>query len=222
VDIWEYSRSPVGLYVSHDAGTTWDHLDTVGGIDSFHRFFWWFNRRALAADRVNGNFYLMSDEGRFFSSTDGALTWTEAPHAPPCLEQTACHVLGQLQAQPGTAERLWAGVGLAGLYRTDNAGRSDWEKVATVDEVRAFGFGAPMTPDGPPTVYLYGRADGDADRALYRSSDDGATWEVISSFPLGSYSDINAVTGDPDIPGRVYLAFPGTGFAMGDPSASSG
>lgn len=221
-DPWEYSRSPVGVYFSHDGGQSWGHLDTVAGIDSFHRFMWWLNRRALAGDRVNGNFYLMSDEGRFFLSSDGGATWQEAPNAPPCWEYNACHVLGQLQAEPGRAERLWAGVGSDGLYRSDDAGRSAWTKLPGVDEVRAMGFGAPLAAGGPTTVFMYGRANSDAQSGLYRSVDDGNTWELITSFPAGSYTDITAVSGDPGVPGRVYVAFGGTGFAQGDPVGASG
>ncbi|MBI4882707.1 MAG: hypothetical protein HY826_01480 [Actinobacteria bacterium] len=221
-DPWEYSRSPVGLYYSHDSGKSWEHLDTVGGTDTFHRFMWWFNRRALAADRVNGNFYLMSDEGRFFSSADGGATWQQSANAPPCLEGNACHVLGQLQAQPDRAQRLWAGVGSDGLYRSDDAGLTPWTKLAGVDEVKAMGFGAPMSGEGlasgaPVSVFVYGRANGDAETGLYRSADDGATWVLLTSFPAASYSDVSAVSGDPTIPGRVYVAFSGNGFAQGDP-----
>ncbi|MCE9621063.1 MAG: hypothetical protein K8R99_01825 [Actinomycetia bacterium] len=221
-DPWEYLRSPVGVYYSHDGGQSWTHTDSVAGIDSFHRFLWWFNRRALAADRVNGSFYLMSDEGRFFTSSDGAATWQEAANAPPCLDANACHVLGQLLAQPDRAERLWAGVGIDGLYRTDDAGRTPWSKLTGVDEVRALGFGAPMIAGGAATVFVYGRANGDAKAGLYRSDDDGTTWRLITSFPAGSYTDINAISGDPDVPGRVYIAFSGTGFAQGDPIGATG
>ena len=221
-DPWEYLRSPVGLYFSHDGGQSWTHVDSIAGIDSFHRFLWWFNRRALAADRLNGNFYLMSDEARFFTSSDGAATWQEALNAPPCLSANACHVLGQLQAQPDRAERLWAGVGSDGLYRTDDAGRTAWVKLPGVDEVRAMGFGAPLVEGGPVAVYVYGRANASADAGLYRSGDDGATWQLLTEFPAGSYADINAISGDPDVPGRVYIGFGGTGFAQGDPIGATG
>lgn len=221
-DPLEYARSPVGVYFSHDSGQTWSHIKAVAGIDSFHRFMWWFSRRALAADRVNGNFYLMSDEGRFFTSEDNAATWQEAAAAPPCFEFNACHVVGQLQAQPERAERLWAGVGSDGLYRSDDAGRSAWTKVAGVDEVRVFGFGAPVVAGGPHAVFVYGRANGVAQTGLYRSDDDGATWQLISSFPAGSYTAVNAISGDLDQPGRVYVAFGGTGFVQGDPIGAVG
>jgi len=221
-DPWEYSRTPVGLYISHDAGQSWTHLESVAGIDSFHRFMWWFNRRALAADRVNGNFYLMSDEGRFFTSSDGGATWQEAPNAPPCFEGNACHVLGQLQSQPDRAERLWAGVGSDGLYRSDDAGRSAWTKLPGVELVNALGFGAPVVGGGPVALFIYGRANGDAQTGLYRSDDDGVSWQLITTFPAGSYSDISAISGDPDVPGRVYVAFSGTGFVQGDPIGATG
>lgn len=146
----------------------------------------------------------------------------EAAHAPVCYEGNACHVLGQLQAQPGTAERLWAGTGADGLFRTDDAGRTAWQRIDGVQAVNAFGFGAAMQAGGPPAVFLYGRANGDEELGLYRSIDDGATWERISQYPVDSYTDISAITGDPNVPGRVYVAFSGTGFAQGDPLNANG
>jgi hypothetical protein len=84
------------------------------------------------------------------------------------------------------------------------------------------GFGAPVVASGPVAVFLYGRANGGAQTGLFRSDDDGATWQLISSFPGGSYAEVNAISGDPDIPGRVYVAFGGTGFVQGDPIGAVG
>ena len=216
-----YLDDPVGIYVSQDAGNSWTFQDAPGGSDALHRYLWWFTRRALAADRVTGAFYLMSDEGRFFASSDDAATWTEAEHAPPCVESNDCHVHGQVQAEPGSAGHLVASVGAGGLYSTDDAGATEWEKLPGVQEGRAFGFGAPLPGSAEQTIFLYGRANGDERFGLYRSSDAGASWELISTAPLGIYGEVTTVTGDPDRPGRVYVGFDGNGFGYGDDPALS-
>lgn len=216
----EYLTHPVGVYVSTDAGASWTHQDAPGGSDALHRYLWWFTRRALAADRVTGDFYLMSDDGHFYVSADGVGgSWNEAKFAPPCVESDACHVYGQVQAVPGAAGKLWAGVGKGGLYVSDDLGASPWKKLPGVDEARAFGFGVPLSGSTAPTVFLYGRANRDETFGLYRSSDDGVTWVRLSEAPLDLYNEVNTVSGDPSVPGRVYVGFAGNGFVYGDDPA---
>ena len=212
-----YLDDPAGLYVSHDQGTSWQRIDVDGSVDSFHRFFWWFTRRALAADTVDGSFYLMSDEARFYVSDDGARTWVEAPHAPPCVEADDCHVAGQVHSVPGVAGHLWAAVGSGGLYRTADAGRTPWIEVDGVAEAVAISFGAPVPPSADPTVFLFGRLDGSPDRAVWRSDDLGATWALVARFPYDLANRINAIAGDPSTPGQVYVGFGGNGVVVGAP-----
>lgn len=215
----QFESDPVGLFVSHDQGKSWTRGRVDGAVDSFHRFFWWFTRTALAADAVTGAFYLLSDEERFYISDDGARTWTQAPHSPPCSVRDDCHVVGQLQAVPGAARQLWAGAGTAGLYRTADAGQSPWVRIEGVTEAIALTFGAPVGASDDPTVFLYGRLDGDTDRALWRSDDLGRTWTLISRFPGDLANRVNVIAGDPSTPGRVYVGFAGNGVVVGDPAA---
>jgi len=194
----------------------------VGGSNRFHRLSWWLTRQALASDKVDGGvFYLYDDEERFFVSVDGGESWEAAPNSPPCREANACHVFGQLKASPDRAGELWASVGDDGLYRSGDRGETPWQKVPGVDSVRAFGFGAPLPGSDRPAIYLDGRANGDPQLGLWRSGDDGATWQLIGRYPLGLYKDVNVVNGDMNVPGRVYVGFSGTGFAYGDDTALS-
>lgn len=214
-----WQEDPVGLYVSTDGGRSWDHQDPPGGVDTFHRFFWWFTRRALAADRHSGRFVLMSDDERFFVTDDPSTGWTQAVYAPPCSEVTACHVVGQVQADPLRADVVWASTGNAGLYRSDDLGATPWQRIDGLAEVAAFGFGAGDEPDASSIVAWASGIDpatGDATWGLWRSTDDGATWRLLSQHPGGSVDDVTTVSGDPTEPGRVYVGFTGTGFLMGD------
>lgn len=214
-----FRSDPTGVYVSRDGGRTWTRSFVDGEEDSFHRLFWWFTRRALAADRVNGDFYLLSDEERFYVSDDGARTWTRAPHAPPCSEASDCHVVGQLQAMPDAAGQLWASVGAGGLYRSTDAGVSPWSRVKGIDEALAFSFGAPMDPGQEPALYVYGRISGDPDLGLWRSDDLGGRWSLVARYPLDLANRVNVLAGDPSTPGRIYVGFGGSGVVVGDPAA---
>ncbi len=207
--------SASALYTSGDFGRSWQKVPMPGGLDQYHQNFWWFGRRALAADRVDGRFYLMSDHGRLDVSDDGR-TWHTAPHAPPCRVTSDCHVFGQLRAEPGRAGRLWATTGRSGLFRSDDAGASPWQQVGHFDGARAFGFGAPIGGSEHPTVYLYGWAQDQERPALWRSTDDGATWDLVAEHPGGIAAGIHVVAGDPNIPGRVYVGFTGVSVVYGD------
>lgn len=213
----EHYWAPKGLYVTLDRGKTWTHLPFVVDSNDFHRLMWWLTRQALAADKVDGGvFALMSNDEKFYVSRDGGLTWEQAAHAPPCNEGNDCHVFGQLRARPDVAGEMWASAGADGLYRTRDLGASPWERISGIDEVRAYGFGAPLSDGGPPAVYVFGRGAGESERGLWRSGDEGATWTMIARYPFGLYADVNSVNGDADLPGRVYVGFGGNGFVYGD------
>jgi hypothetical protein len=218
---YQFQQEPLGLYASNDGGEGWEHVRPAGDVDSFHRFFWWLGRRALAADRVDGRFYLMSDEEHFYASEDGGLTWTEAAHAPPCNEPQACHVFGQVQAVPGRAGHLWASAGTAGLHRTDDAGATEWTEVEGIAEARAFAFGAPVGDGDEPAIYVHGRMDGEPEDALgiWRTIDGGESWELVSRYPARLAAEITTLGADPEVPGRVYVGFGGAGAVVGDDPA---
>jgi photosystem II stability/assembly factor-like uncharacterized protein len=214
---FEYIDIPKGLYATTDGGENWTQLPDVGGTNAFHRLMWWFGRQALTADKVEPNtFYLFDEEERFFVSTNGGTEWTEAPFSPPCSVDVACHVFGQIHADPLQGSRVWANVGEGGLYRTDDAGETAWEQIEAVDEVRSLGFGAPISDPSVLTLFIHGRVGGDDDLGIWRSDDDGETWELIAREPYDSFAGINVVEGDMDVPGRVYIGFAGSGAVYGD------
>lgn len=211
-----FSSDASRVYVSGDAGSSWTRQSVPGESGAFHRLFWWFTRRALVADPVNGDFYLVSDDGRLFVGRDGGTDWTEAPHGPPCLVSSGCHVYGGVRAEPGAPGHLWASLGTNGLARTTDAGRTDWVQVPGIAEARALSIGAPLEGT-TPTVYVYGRTTEDVDLGLWRSADLGESWELVSRFPNATLAPVNTVTADPDVPGRVYVGFAGSGAAVGQP-----
>jgi len=214
---FEFEDQPRGVFVTDDAGQTWTELPGIDGSHRFHRLMWWFARRALAADRViGGTFYLNDDEGRFLVSSNGGFDWERAEHAPPCSVNTDCHVYGQLRASPVVAGEVWASTGTAGLFRTTDQGRTPWTPLPGVVEARAFDFGAPVPGSDHPAIFLHGRVGDDPDLGLWRSSDGGASWDLIGRYPAGIYRRISVVTGDPDRPGRVHLGFGGLGSVYGD------
>ena len=214
---FEYLDIPKGVFVTTDGGENWTRLADVDGKNTFHRLMWWFSRQALTADKVQPNtFYLMGEEADFYVSSNGGLDWELAAHAAPCTVSVTCHVYGQIHADPFTAERVWSASGEAGLYFTDDAGRSEWRKLDAVDSIQALGFGAPIGDSEHPALFIHGRVDGDPDLGIWRSADGGESFELVVREPYDSFSNINVVEGDMDVPGRVYVGFGGSGAVYGD------
>ncbi|CAN5812925.1 hypothetical protein BH24ACT5_BH24ACT5_05400 [soil metagenome] len=211
------STDPVGVYASHDGGQSWTRRSADGEDDTFHRLYAWHIRRALAADQVNGDFYLLSDEERMYRSRDGGFTWSATSNAPPCTVSNNCHVFGQLQAMPGATRHLWDSVGPGGMCHTTDAGQSSWTRVDGIDEAQAFAFGAPLRSGGPSALYLHGRAAGDPDFGLWQSDDLGRHWTLVSRYPLDLANLVNVIAADPTRPGRIYVGFRGSGLVVGDP-----
>lgn len=205
----------LGLRISNDGGRSWRSVDVDGGVDSFHRYFWWFNRRSLTSDRIDEAFYLMSEDERLYVSRNGGANWDQAAHSPPCSVESDCRVFGQLRASPGKSGELWASTGTSGLHRTSDAGRTPWEEVGQFAEVRAFGFGAPAPGADDITVFVHARGPSDEDLALWWSLDDGGSWEKLSEAPFDRATAVTAVAGDPAIHGRVYVGFSGNGAVVG-------
>lgn len=219
INPFEYSDKGKGLFVTKNGGKSWQNK-TVDGKNNFHRLVWWLSRQALASDKVEGGvFYLQNDSAEFYVSSDGGVSWKKAANSAPCGEFNACHVFGQIIASPGTAGEVWSSVGEGGLYRSRDRGATPWQKLSGADDVRVFGFGAPLATPGPNAVYVYGKANGDPVLGLWRSGDDGRTWQLIGHTPLGLYANVTTINGDPDHPGRVYVGFGGNGVVYGEEPA---
>jgi len=169
---------------------------------------------AVAADKVDGGtFYIYNWAGDadagLWRSTDGGATWNHASTALPkwrfpCLEAT-----------PGKAGHVWfcSNASGQGLYRSTDYG-SNWTLLPGTDFAQAIGFGKALNGATYPTIYYAGKLNGV--EGIWRSTDQAATWARICDYPLGIYSKIVAIDGDPDVFGKIYVALDGKGFAYGE------
>jgi hypothetical protein len=69
-----------------------------------------------------------------------------------------------------------------------------------------------------PAIYLAGIVG--AGQGIFRSTDGGAHWALINTSARQWGWTGQAITGDPHVFGRAYLATNGRGIQYGDPSAS--
>jgi xyloglucan-specific exo-beta-1,4-glucanase len=201
--IWT-PRDGVAHY-SRDRGATWKR---AGGIPG--------NLKVIS-DRVNPNKFYAYDRrgGEVYMSTDGGELFSVwAKNLPTGF--------GTLRAALGFEGDLWLPTGSGsrhtggdGLYRSTDSGQS-FVKVESIAEVYALGFGKAALGQNYPAVYVAGKV---ADvQGLFRSDDAGRTWVRIND-DLHQFGQINVITGDPRVYGRVYLGTGGRGILYGEPTS---
>ncbi|HUO50275.1 MAG TPA: hypothetical protein VMU25_01795, partial [Candidatus Paceibacterota bacterium] len=211
-------------YYTKDGGVTWVSVIPPGTTanDSGWGFAMYLDRHIVAADKVTtGTLYAYNSNTGVFRSTDGGATWTLL-HSGELT--TGSNFNAWLRSVPGEAGNLFFTTGAQGSvssphptntpFMRSTDGGATWTNVPNVKEVFSFGFGKPATAGGYPTIFIAGYVNNVW--GVWRSDDNAATWTQIADWPLNSIDEIKAVAGDPNIYGRVYIGFAGSGYAYGD------
>lgn len=203
------------VHYSRDRGQTWTPADYPGSEPHFAHY---LQRDVLTTDQERpGTFYVLDAEG-VLRSTDGGATWQlRQGHGLP--DRHSRRFNATLSTVPGATGELLLTTGLLdegshGLFRSTDGGDT-WTEEAGLADVGRFGFGRAADRDDVPLLFATGRQGGT--RGLWRSQDLGRTWELLTHAPGGRYQDVTVLAGDPDVPGRVYVGFSGTGFVVGTP-----
>jgi photosystem II stability/assembly factor-like uncharacterized protein len=207
-------------YYTTDRGATWtkityfDNIE-IGNLGGF------LGKRGLTADYVNpSTFYFYtwgkldgSLPAKLHRSTDGGANWTTFDTALP---RRVFH--GQLKAVPGKAGHLWFVAGYdhrtgppeeQGLFRSTDGGET-FTRLPNVELAWVVAYGKAAQNATYPTIYLYGRIGGQW--GVYRSLNEGATWDFIADYPMGYFSIFRTMAADWDVFGRIYLGVDSAGF----------
>jgi hypothetical protein len=219
---WDGNWPPLNdkPYYTTNRGQTWNRINyfdsyEIGNIGDF------LAKRNLAADYVNGGTFYYYTWGKldaslpakFHRSTDGGATWQTFDTNLP---RRSFH--GQLKSVPGKAGHLWFTTGYdhrtgplseRGLYRSTDGG-VNFTKVSNFEEAFTFAFGKAAQGATYPTVYVYGKLNGQW--GLYRSLNEGSTWDFIVDYPLGLFSLYRTMAADWDVFGRVYMGADSMGY----------
>jgi Big-like domain-containing protein len=223
------------IYCTPDAGANWYQATGFTGTPSFVPN----NNRAngtghvpIAADKTAGVFYAFDQaNGRVYKSTNANTTSpTFSLIATPTL--TGFNAAGKIKLSvvPGNPTDLFiSGYPQSGsnIYKSTNSGVT-WAIPAGAsskgfENISGYGFGAPKPGgSGYPTIYLVATTSGAPNPTLYYSTDAGATFNVLNvpvsqqTYPIGSMDYPTWVTGDPNVYGRVYYGWVGSGCAYID------
>ncbi|HSS52959.1 MAG TPA: hypothetical protein VLX28_28790 [Thermoanaerobaculia bacterium] len=195
-----YAGASRQIFKSTDRGATWSLAwagpETIALL------------RDLTLDPLSGAVYTIfsqvsgTAEDKVFRSTDGGATWL------PVFSRFNIQGLAVDGRSPG---RLYLGTQAGGVYRSDDRGGS-W--TAANHGLREAGFAAiAADPNTPGVLFAASNMDpigalGFSPRALFRSTDGGATWTSPFGNPEAS-PRVNGVTADPLHPGTWYVPYAG-------------
>ncbi len=219
-----FNRQP---FVTADGGWNWKPVmlpgatgDTPGSFKEFY-----YQRKTLAADKGKGGVFYLYHSGEapnevlagLWRSHDAGESWQRVFGGEIAPQS---NYAAKLRAVPGKEGHLFftSGHGTASdtrLRRSIDGGAS-WTAIGDVDRVDdvAFGKAAPRTDY--PAIYISGRVRGVY--GIWRSLDNAASWQRLVDFPVGTLDQVTVMAADPDVFGRVYLGYKGSGWIWGEPA----
>lgn len=189
-----WSPAGTGVHRSTTLGSSWT---ASTGVPAGAR---------VEADRVNPQKFYAFGDGKFYRSTDGGATFTASA-------ATGFPATGNIRfgAVPGHEGHVWL-AGETGLWRSTDAGAT-FTRLAGFEDGGAVGFGKAAPGASYPAIYTTSKLDGV--RGFFRSTDAGATWVRINDDEHQYAWTGAAITGDPDVFGRVYVGTNGRGIVVG-------
>jgi photosystem II stability/assembly factor-like uncharacterized protein len=154
-----------GLYRSEDRGANWHYIDSA-----LNPHYIW----AIGIDPVNpDNMYVGTGTptpAMLFRSKDGGRTWEKRP-----VELAAeCEAVGTprftgIAVDPVEPKNIWVGLEVDGARHSSDGGET-WELVEVTGHKDIHNVAVTAGP--PRTVFIM------ANREIYASTDNGATWET--------------------------------------------
>ncbi|MCL8017632.1 exo-alpha-sialidase [Streptomyces sp. AS02] len=194
---WDGTKYPA--FRSTDNGATWSEVSS-------------FPKGATpVADPADPTLFYAydTDTGTLLASTDSGRTFTARAAGLPKGDSQF-----KLVAAPGRSGDLWLSTKGNGLHRSTDGGAS-FAKVESCWASHTLGFGKAADGADYPAIYQVGSIE--SITAVYRSDDAARTWVRINDDRHQWGWTGEAITGDPRVHGRVYLATNGRGVQYGEP-----
>lgn len=193
------------MYYTTDGGATWRESSVPGRPAG---------SETLEADRVAPKTFYWYDGGLgLLVSADGGATW-QVRTRPEALPARQVNQLATDFRRAGHLLVCWGSLGNGGVSHSID-GRRHWQQLKGFDDGWGCAIGKEREVDGPSTLYVRGTRNGSA--GIWRSTDDGTTWEKIVVHPRGIFHKGSHLWADWESFGVVYIALRGNGFAFGRP-----
>jgi photosystem II stability/assembly factor-like uncharacterized protein len=224
--VWEpaFNRTP---FYTRNNGRSWDPVrlpDAIGdNPGSFEHH--WYQRKTLTADKTAPSTFYLYHSGDapnpgllgLWRTTDGGAGWQRmfsGEIAP------ASNMAAKLRSVPGHAGHLFFTSAFAYIsdtvLRRSVDGGATWTEVPEVTRVDDVAFGKAAPGASYPAIFVSGRVGGVY--GIWRSVDDAASWHRLVDFPVGTLDQVTVVGADPDVFGRVYVGYKGSGWIWGEPA----
>ncbi|MCQ2097830.1 MAG: T9SS type A sorting domain-containing protein [Fibrobacter sp.] len=220
------------FYRSVDNGKTWDAVKLSSG-----------NGR-LTADPVNPKvFYVVGDNGEFFTSTDAGETFKQISNLK--TNENFSGAGNPIRTVPGREGHIWVardnneiwqadGYTHHGLSYTEDGGKT-WNDCDIVGTAVAVGIGKAKEGADYETIFIWGGTKDSVGEkqwggteykystiGIYRSTDKCKTWERINDdmHQFGGPGNGKFVQGDMNNFGVVYMSTVGRGTIVGAPEGT--
>ncbi|MFJ4807613.1 cellulose binding domain-containing protein [Streptomyces longwoodensis] len=172
----------------------------------------------VESDRVDPKTFYGFKSGKFYVSSDGGATFTaSAATGLPSGDSV------RFKALPGTKGDVWlaggASDGAYGLWHSTDSGAT-FTRLSGVEQADTIGFGKAAPGASYQTLFTSAKIGGV--RGVFRSTDKGASWTRVNDDAHQWGWTGGAITGDPRVYGRVYVATNGRGIVYGDTSDTGG
>jgi hypothetical protein len=168
----------------------------------------------LISDRVNPKKFYGYDpgSGTMFVSTNGGVSFAAgATGLPHDAGSPGWSAEAHPKAVLGIEGDLWLPTS-SGLYHSTDSGAS-FTQISSISSAPLVGFGQEAPGAFYPAIYVVGTVSGVY--GVFRSIDEGSSWARIND-DAHQYGQIDAISGDPQIFGRVYIGTAGRGILYGD------
>lgn len=214
------------LYTA-DRGRTWEDSTFEGEIPkgSWNRASY-FYKDVITADPLDGDtFYAFNwVTKKLYRSKDGGKSFQIMGEVPSDKGNFHAKLRahprqsGHLFFTPGFNNHNLSSSDMGPLWESKDGGAT-WAQVPGTEKIIDIAFGAPKPGSETLVYYVNGAMTGPEGTlwGIFRSLDEGKTWEKISGlYPMGVSKGNSVLAADPGIYGRIYIGSSGIGFFYGD------